>query len=314
MANMPPQKNKTNLDSNDSSKSNSISPKVSAHHTNKVHRQEGYFRGHNDYELFYQSWLQEDAKGSIIVTHGLGEHSECYHRLAEGIKAAGYNIYAWDLRGHGRSEGKRGVVKSFLDYAEDLAVFKSHLESIKVPGPVYLLGHSMGGLVTVRTLLHKGREGIKGLILSSPLMGIAVEIPKIKSVGGNILASWLPELTLNNEIKYSQLTHDRDVINEYEHDPLRHDMISTKLFVEMQETMRFCLDHAVQIELPLLHMQAGLDTVVSVERSRDFYNKVSSKDKEFHLYEGFYHESFNESGRERPFSDIVNWLKFQSNK
>ncbi len=270
-------------------------------------RQEGYFRGFNDFELFYQSWIRDEAKGAVVVTHGLGEHSECYMRLASGISDSQCNIYGWDLRGHGRSEGKRGVIRQFLDYCEDLRAFYEFVRKIE-SGPVFLLGHSMGGLITSRTVLEYEELGHSGVILSSPLMGIAVEVNKLKEMGGKIAAKWFPELTLNNEISYPQLTRDREIIQEYQHDPLRHDKISTKLFVEMIETMAFCLDHAVQIEQPILVMQAGHDTVVSPDATKDFYNKMSSKDKSFHLYEGYYHEIFNDLGRERVFKDLLAWL------
>lgn len=272
-------------------------------------RTEGYFRGYNDFELFFQSWKTDQSRGTLVVTHGLGEHSECYNRLAEGIvDTAKWDIYAWDLRGHGRSEGKRGTIRAFSDYCED---YKKFVELVKkqTQKPIVLLGHSMGGLVTSASVIKYGEMGAKALVLSSPLFGISVQVPAIKEKAARFASKLLPNLTLHNELKYEDLTHDPSVIEEYEKDILRHDRISTSLFIEMVETMDYCLKSAGRVKLPFLLQYAGQDRIVSSPKAEEFYNRVGSDNKTLKLYEDFYHEIYNEIGRPIVFADLAAWLK-----
>ena len=273
-----------------------------------VKREEGYFRGHNDFELFYQSWTIEKPKGVLIITHGLGEHSECYQRLVDGINPLEFSVYAWDLRGHGRSEGKRGVSRDFFDFCKDLESFIRFVRKKEAGLPVFQLGHSMGGLVVASALLKGIGSDLNGTILSSPLFEIGVEVPRLKEMAGNVVSKWIPDLTLNNQISYSQLSRDESVIDEYEKDHLRHDKVSTKLFADMLVSIKYALDHAVQIRVPILVQQAGHDTVVGVNGTRTFFSKLSSEDKAFFLYEGYLHEIYNDLGRERVYSDLMNWV------
>jgi alpha-beta hydrolase superfamily lysophospholipase len=123
------------------------------------------------------------------MTHGLGEHSGSYSRLAEGIKSSDYNIFVWDLRGHGLSKGKRGVIASWSDYTRDLVQFVQHIKSDKLfTGPLILSAHSMGGLVLLKTLLDHGPLDAQAFTLSSPLLGIAVQVPTIKRHAAKVLA------------------------------------------------------------------------------------------------------------------------------
>src|SRR5690606_35552325 len=113
-------------------------------------RSEGFFKGYDDIELFYQTWASDNPAGTLVITHGIGEHSESYIRLADGLKHTPWEVYAWDLRGHGRSEGKRGVVKSFSEYYRDLHCFLELVKEKNADRPTVLLGHSLGGLINIR--------------------------------------------------------------------------------------------------------------------------------------------------------------------
>ncbi|HEX4924685.1 MAG TPA: alpha/beta hydrolase [Bdellovibrionales bacterium] len=271
-------------------------------------RTEGYFRGHKDFELFYQSWLPSKPVGTLVVTHGLGEHSECYDRLAKGLSESQWGIYAWDLRGHGRSEGNRGVIESFADYTNDLAHFITHLKTLPVKPPIILLGHSMGGLVNLRALLQHGTLDVSALALSSPLMGLTLRVPELKKKAAQVLAKYMPTFTLYNEVAFNDLTRDRDVIAEYERDQLRHDRSSALLYLQVLENTEFVLKNAHTIHLPALLQQAGEDRVVDREASRKLFDNLGSKDKEWLLYEGFKHEIFNETQRNRVYQDLRKWL------
>jgi alpha-beta hydrolase superfamily lysophospholipase len=271
-------------------------------------RTEGYFRGHKDYELFYQSWLPSKSVGTLVVTHGLGEHSECYDRLANGLADMNLEIYAWDLRGHGRSEGNRGVIESFADYTNDLAHFLTHLKTNSVKRPVILLGHSMGALVNLRAILQHGTMDCKALALSSPLVGLTLRVPELKKKAAQVMAKYVPTFTLYNEVHFADLTRDKKVIEEYTRDPLRHDRSSALLYLQITENMEYVIGHAHSIHLPVMLQQAGNDRVVDREQSRRLFDNLGSKDKEWIVYEGFKHEIFNETERSRVYADLKSWL------
>ncbi|MEQ1876262.1 MAG: lysophospholipase [Bdellovibrionia bacterium] len=271
-------------------------------------RTEGYFRGHKDYELFYQSWLPSKPIGTLVVTHGLGEHSECYDRLAQGLANSHLAIYAWDLRGHGRSEGNRGVIETFADYTNDLAHFITHLKSNSVKTPLLLLGHSMGALVNLRAVLQHGTMDCTALALSSPLVGLTLRVPELKKIAAQVLAKYAPTFTLYNEVHFNDLTRDKKVIEEYTRDPLRHDRSSALLYLQISENMDFVIANAHTIHTPVLLQQAGNDRVVDRQTSRRLYDNLGSKDKEWIVYEGFKHEIFNETERARVYEDLKKWL------
>lgn len=274
-----------------------------------IQRTEGYFRGYNDFELFYQAWKCETGRATLVVTHGLGEHSEAYTRLANGMLPGDWNMYAWDLRGHGRSEGERGVIRAFSDYCEDLRLFVDFVKKANPNKPIVLIGHSMGGLISAETVIKFGDLGAKSLCLSSPLFGIAVQVPAIKEKMARIAANILPNLTLHNELKFEDLSHDPKMIEEYEKDILRHDRISTTLFVEMVNAMDFCNTSADRIKLPLFMQLSGDDRIVNRKKAESFFDNAGSQNKVIKIYENYYHEIFNEVGREAVFSDLKNWLK-----
>lgn len=273
-------------------------------------RTEGYFKGHDGIELFYQTWLHENPQGTLVITHGISEHSECYNLLAEGIKDIAWDIYAWDLRGHGRSDGKRGLVNDFRDYCKDLSIFLNyvHQQRKNEKAPLCLLGHSMGGLISCRTLIDFPQDHLQALCLSSPAFGISMPIPKIKEKASHLLARWAPQFTLRNEINYSHLSHDEKVLKTYPKDALRHDRISPKLFLGMVESFNYVLNNCHKIELPLLLQASGKDLLVSLKKAEEFYERTSSTKKEKYIYHKSYHEVFNDIEREQVYRDLCDFL------
>ncbi|MDZ4662151.1 MAG: alpha/beta hydrolase [Pseudomonadota bacterium] len=274
-----------------------------------MNRTEGTFRGYDGTELFFQTWDVDSPKGTILVTHGLAEHSECYNRLAEGLAPFNWSLIGWDLRGHGRSEGKRGYVKHFGEFSKDLNELVNHLKTkVKVHEPLFLLGHSTGGLISIQAVIDFGDMGTRALSLSSPLLGIALAVPQFKDMAAKLIHRFIPSLTLNNEIIYEHLTHDEQIYRSYASDPLRHDRISISLYLSMIETMDYAMLHASKIQMPLLTQLAGEDLITSVKASERFFERVGSQRKDLKLYKDYYHEIFNEVGRPLVYSDLNHFL------
>ncbi len=273
-------------------------------------RMEGAFLGHDQLDLYYQSWVPQKSEGTLIITHGLGEHSESYVDFIESLKDPKWLIHGWDLRGHGRSEGKRGVVGSFSDYIKDMECFVRSLRETKsIHGPLLLLGHSMGGLITLKYVMERGDETIQAICLNAPALGVSMEVPKIKEQASHILAKYLPWLTLSNGIDYHDLTHFEELVAAYEADPLRHDRISAQLYLGMVESMEWVFERANLIKLPILFQLAGEDRIVSTKRSEQFFDLIASQVKHKYLYERSYHQIFNDICKEEATADFERFIR-----
>jgi alpha-beta hydrolase superfamily lysophospholipase len=283
-------------------------------------RREGNFNGQEGFELFYQSWSQASENKTplptLVLTHGMAEHSECYSKTATHFAKLGWNVCAWDLRGHGRSEGKRGFVTNFSDYVLDLGAFLRHLKNTgRLSERFALIGHSMGGLITLRYLadcslgLAPTASPMPLLMtLSSPQLGIALQVPAIKDMAARIFHRVMPSLTLNNEIKYEDLTHDEEFLKTYPGDALRHDKISPGVYLGMLEHIDFVMKNASAIQLPTLVQAAGNDKIVSLPATKEFFTRLGSPNKQLIVYDESYHEIFNDLDRERVFSDLQKFL------
>ena len=276
-----------------------------------MERLEGSFLSFDETELFYQVWRpEEESRGFILLTHGMGEHSECYHQLATDLVQDQWTVYAWDLRGHGRSEGKRGYVSNFSDMVQDLKAFINHFkEENGQSSNIFLLAHSLGGLIQLSFLLNESYEGIRAAVCSAPCLGINVPIPKIKAQAAKLLADWMPKLTLHNGIEYADLHKDTARLKEYANDPLRHDKVSSRLFLGMQEAMNEVESRAEEIQIPILFQLAGDERLVNTPAAEDVFNKIGSKQKKIYIYPDSLHEIYNDLDRDEVIRDLKAFLQ-----
>lgn len=268
-------------------------------------RFEGYFKGSDQNELFYQTWTPDKVRGTLVMTHGLAEHSECYNHVAKELADDGWLVIGWDLRGHGRSEGKRGFVEHIKKFGEDLGCLIETV--VEDRERLVLFGHSMGGLVTVRHL-QMNQPPVKAVVLSSPALGLSVQVPKLKVSLAHIAIKWVPTLTMHNEIRYEDLTRDEEMLKSHYADTLRHDKISPGLFLSMVESFDLAHKHAYEIKVPVLMQLSGEDRLVSTEASRDFFEKLPSKNKELHIYPDSLHEIFNDRERDKVIADLKKFI------
>ncbi|WP_413560054.1 alpha/beta hydrolase [Bdellovibrio sp. HCB209] len=273
-------------------------------------REEGFFKGFDNTNLFFQVWDNPNAKGTIIITHGHGEHSECYHRLVESFANDQWSFYAWDLRGHGRSDGRRGYAAHFDDYCKDHKIFLDKVLSIEKvkKGPVVLFSHSMGALIEFKTLMKNPDVAYDALIVSAPLLGLSLEVPLAKSTAAFVMNKIFPQLTLGNEIKNSDLTSDPEVIREYEKDSLRHVKMSPGVFVGMLENWDYVRPRANEIKKPTLFVLPEKDPVCNTPESMHFFDRLGSKRKEIKIYPNAKHEIVNDVMRATAFADIKRFL------
>ena len=270
--------------------------------------EEGTFKGYDGSELFFQTWAKSRPTAVILGVHGLGEHSDSYKPLAEGLKDTSFQLIMSDLRGHGRSSGKRGV-GTIDEYIRDLKLF-FEVVRMRLPGlPIILLGHSMGGLTLLKFLVRNGDMGAAGCVLSSPLLGVTLEVSSLKLKSAKMLAMLAPNLTLSNEIVASTLSHDSAITSAYEFDHWRHDRVSARLYLAILKDIDYVFLCSDKIQLPILIQQAGDDLIVSQSKAADFFQNLKNPDKKLIVYKDYYHEIYNEVGRGKVFADLIQWLE-----
>lgn len=244
----------------------------------------------------------------VLIVHGMGEHGGRYVEFAEYLSSRGFVCYLPDLRGFGKSGGKRGCVRHFEEYFCDLESVRRAIISREGPLGLFLLGHSYGGLIAAHYLEAHPEPPVRGMILSSPNFGIAIHVPAWRHVLGAVGSAFFPDLTQPNRVDPTTLTHDVEHLKKHEDDPLIHDRISARLYTELVARLSTSKDIASRISIPSLVLQAGEDHVVSRKATEGFFESLASADKTLTVFEGLYHEILNETSRQDIFSRIGDWL------
>ncbi len=270
-------------------------------------RSEGCFKNKDAQNLVYRAFIPEVPKASVIVVHGLGEHSLKYLPLAEKFYRAGIAAFLYDQRGHGYSQGKKGHVDRFDDYLEDLKLFTEIVKAESLSEDVYLIGNSMGGLISIIFAI-KYADRIKGIIASSPELRLKNPPGGIEAALLGPLAFLFPSVTTSNRVPFEDLTHDAAMIEEQKADKVSLRMISFRLFVEMTRAMKYTFDNASLLKTPALFLHGAADRVTDPQATKEFFEKIGAADKKLKLYEGLYHELLREMKREEVMDYILDWV------
>jgi alpha-beta hydrolase superfamily lysophospholipase len=269
---------------------------------------EGYFTGIQKHKLYYQAWRPEEPKAIIIVCHGLGEHSGRYIFPAKHFSKKDLAFYAYDHRGHGKSQGKRGHVDNFVDYVKDLHSFIRLVRRKEGDKKYFLLGHSLGALIVLVYLMHGYDNRISGSILSAPPLELIKSIPAYKRAVGNQLSKIFPTLSFFNEIDPTLLSHDLKIVTSYMNDPLVYRRVSVKFLREFIRVVNCVKLKPHLIKVPVLIVHGGSDRICDYQGSQKFYEGMTYPDKSFIQYPEFYHEVMNEVKRNKVFRDFDEWL------
>ncbi len=269
----------------------------------------GELRAADGVRLHYRTWPAPDERAVLLVSHGLGEHGGRYAALAEDLVGHGFTVHALDHRGHGRSGGRRGHVAHFGEFVRDLETFRAAIaKEHPSEAPLFLLGHSMGGLIAIHHLQTHPEAGYRGAVLSAPLVGIAVEAPRWKVAVSGFFSRWLPWLPFHNEIETEMLSTAPGYEESYRADALLHNTITPRLYTEMVSAIRGAFERPDGIRVPLLVLAPTADRVVLPEAVARFASACPG-DVEVKRYEGFQHESLNEKDRDRAIADVAAWLQ-----
>jgi len=265
--------------------------------------------GYDGTPLFVRDWIPPhpgSAGGSIVLMHGLGEHSGRHAHVARFFTECGMAVRAYDHRGHGRSGGARGDVPDDEAILRDAKIviddFTHRLGGSSAP---MLFGHSMGGLFAAR--FATGRlSPLKALLLSSP--GLGLPLSAAQKILLKLMTKIAPGLGVNNGLPTKYLSHDPAVEAAYLKDPLVHSKISARLLNSMQAAVDFSQSHAGQLDIPVLLVFAGDDHLVDASGSERFAAGLAPGIGSVRRFDGFYHEIFNETGAAHVFEEVRRWL------
>ena len=274
-----------------------------------MQHQDGFFKGVRDANIYYQAWLPDEApKGVLLIVHGLAEHSGRYMNVVDYFVPRGYAVYGLDHIGHGKSEGTRVFVERYEDYTDTLEVFFDMVRAWQPDLPIFLVGHSMGGLIAASFLLDH-QEDFAGAVLSGPGVKAPDDVSAVTIFLGKTLSRLAPKVGVLG-LDANGVSRDPAVVQAYVNDPLVYTGKTTaRLAAELLKEMQRLMAEAGSITLPLLIVQGGADRLVDPAGAQMLYDRVSSSDKRLHVYDGFYHEVFNEPDHERVLSDVATWLQ-----
>jgi acylglycerol lipase len=269
---------------------------------------EGQFKGVRNATIYYQAWLPEgNVNAVLLIVHGLGEHSGRYLNVVNHFVPLGYGVYGFDHPGHGKSEGVREGVERFADYTDTLRVCDEMVKSRQRGTPVFLLGHSMGGLIASCYLLDHQAD-FRGAVISAPLVKAGGKVSPATILMGRILSALAPRMGLL-ALDAEGISRDPEVVKAYVGDPLVfHGKTPARLAAELLKAMQRVTAEAGKITLPFIVLQGSADKLVDPGGAQMLYDKASSKDKALKIYEGLYHEVFNEPERARVLRDVETWL------
>ncbi|MGQ9629309.1 MAG: lysophospholipase [bacterium] len=270
---------------------------------------EGTFRGAGGLDLYYQFWRPEggECRAVLAIVHGFGEHSGRYTSVVNYLAPRGFAIYGFDNRGHGRSPGQRGYINSWSEYREDVRAFLRMVREQEPGQPLFLMGHSIGGLIALECALHHP-EGLRGVIASGPTLG-RVGISPFLLILSRILSWVWPRFTMDTKLDSSAISRDPAVVKAYREDPLVHGKGTARLGTEMTAAVDWTQAHAADLQVPLLILHGEADRLAPPEASLAFFEKVTFPDKERYEYKGGYHEPHNDINREQVLADLLQWLE-----
>lgn len=254
--------------------------------------------------LNYYHWMPEFSKGAIVLAHGWSEHSGRYNALAEYLVQAGYEVHSVDHRGHGKSEGKRGHVRRWTDYANDLEQLRLTIKHEKQ----YLIGHSMGGMIAILHSLQYP-ERFSAMALSGPAADVSIPVPKYKQILGKTMSVWLPRLSMTNDIDPSIVCSDPEVVAEYKDDPYTHGRVTARWFNEYMKTVQRVKEEASSIHTPIAIWHGEGDMLVEPWVSENFYNALDTQHKQRKVVPNALHEILLEPNWQETAAEIKNWLE-----
>ncbi len=262
-----------------------------------------------DTDFFGQSWQAEDTKSVIVLVHGMGEHSSRYADfVVPKLIENNFSVVSFDHFGHGKTKGKRGYCPSFDAVLDSVSQVIDRAKKMFPNKPIFLYGHSMGGNVVVNYALRKD-VGLKGVVASSPFLGLAFEPPVWKIKMAKFLRKIFPKMTLNGDLDVSKISQISEEVEKYKNDKMVHGKVGLVYSLDFIEMGKWAVENANKLNLPMLLVHGTADGLTSCKASEEFAKKTDFAT--FKKYEGGYHELHNDLCRNEFINDILDWLNTQ---
>jgi alpha-beta hydrolase superfamily lysophospholipase len=271
---------------------------------------EAFFEGTDGTLFQVQGWEpDQNAKAVVALIHGLGEHTGRYAHVGKALTDAGYALFGFDLRGHGRSGGARGYTPSLDAYMQDMRAFFKYLVTRYPALPHFLYGHSLGSLLSLVYAIQYS-NGLNGVMVNGAALRSALQEQKTKVAMAKLLGTLVPATIITSGLDASAISRDPDVVNAYLNDPLVHNKASLGFGKAALDAIDTCFTRGQDIIPPLLIMYGTADRVTYPSGSEDFARLASEKNRDVTLksWDGMYHEVHNEPGKAEVFRFMVEWL------
>ena len=268
----------------------------------------GYSTGNiatgDSHSLFYRKWdPAADAVATVVIVHGLGEHSGRYVHVGKYFAKAGFRTIAFDLRGHGRSSGRPVFVKRYVEWASDVDCVVKYFNT----GPVFLFGHSLGGQLVLWTAQHFRLE-LAGLVLSAPWLALANAPPRWQVFAAQKLNRLIPGLRFPTSIQPDQLSSDQAHRDSLEDLNLVHTFVTVRAYLEVVNAASEIVSAPV-IDFPVLFAHGDADEVTSLKVVEDFFARLRAPSKALKIYPNLLHELHNETARGQVLADYSEWME-----
>ena len=267
-------------------------------------------------------------RGTVLLVHGMGEHSARYFHVAGWLVEQGFRVCAFDLRGHGRSEGRRGDIASYdlllddldlvwkkmiapvlCEHSSDTSAGDATLEnSDHAIAPVFLYGHSLGGQLAINFAAENKPAGLCGLIVTSPWLELAFVPARWKLLIARLTLKLCPSFTQKTDVKPERLSRDLAFLASLSDLHLVHHRMSARMYFELVRGAAQAQENARRIFFPMLLIHGARDPVTSWKASQEFFKAASSEDKTLHIYPEALHETHNDIDREIVRRDLLAWL------
>lgn len=271
-----------------------------------MERREGELAGAGGLRLYWQAWLPPRPAATVVIAHGAGEHSGRYEHVAARLVDASYAVYAHEHRGHGRSQGRRATIDSLDAVIADLRSFLAQCREQAPERRLFLLGHSMGGCISL-AFACRHQEEIDGLILSSPLASSSAASAPVRAIS-KALGALAPTLGVY-VVETEAISRDPEVVRRYEADPLVFGgKVPARTVAELTRAAESFPSQVGKLRLPLLVFHGTGDRITSPAGSEMVVRGAASDDKTLRLFDGLYHETMNEPEQGEVLDLVVSWL------
>jgi alpha-beta hydrolase superfamily lysophospholipase len=242
----------------------------------------------------------------VVVTHGLGEHSSRYGHVAAALVGRGLQVAAWDLRGHGRSSGRRGDVTDYDLLVEDLAAVCAHF---RIKGrPLFLFAHSLGGQIALNYLEQRSVD-CAGAVIASPWLRLAFDPPWWKLWLARLAMHCRPAFVQRTGTRWERLSRDLAHLGSFPDLDLVHHGISARMFFAVRAAGERVLAAAGAVRTPILLLHGDADPVTSHHATCEFFERAGAPDKTLRIFPGGRHETHNDLDRAQVLGEIGGWIE-----